>query len=108
MKEDNNFKKVYEKEAPAKLRESSLKNAQGSVSTMRSIFSVLDLYISKFFGAIIHSLKDNSTNGISTNTGFAFGMEKEKPADGKGKGKDDRNEEDWASDEDLPDDLRKS
>lgn len=111
MKEDNNFKKVYEKEAPDDLKERSLKNAQGSVSTMRSFFSVLDLYITKFFGAIVHSLKDNnSNNGLSANTGFGFGFgtEKEDSTEEENEGDDNGQEEDWDSDDDIPDDLKKS
>lgn len=73
MEEKNNFKKVYETEAPDELRNNSLKNAQGSVRTVKSIFDVLDLYISKFFGAIIHSFKDNSSNHLA-NTGLAAGV----------------------------------
>lgn len=107
MQEENNFEKVYEKEAPDSLKERSLKNAQGSVSTMRSFFSVLDLYISKFFGAILHSLTDNTS--VSANTGFAYGMEKEDPTEEKeAENNEDDNEEDWYSDDDIPDDLIKS
>lgn len=104
MKENNNFKKIDEHEAPEELKESSLKNTQGSVNTVKSFFSVLDLYITKFFGAIIHSLKDNSNNGISANTGLGLGIKEkdvlaENEDDGTEKG------EDWYSDSDAPEDL---
>ena len=111
MKEDNNFKKVYEKEAPDNLKESSLKNAQGSVSTMRSFFNVLDLYITKFFGAIIHPFKDNThNNGFSTGPSFPFSMGKEDLVleEEDMYEEDGHDEEDWSSDDDLPDDLIKS
>ncbi len=107
MEDQNNFKKVYEKEAPEKLREHSLKNAQGSVKTVRSFFDVLDLYISKFFGAIIHTFKDNSNSGISANNGLAFGISQEAPdeedkAEPDGKFLDESDTEDWYSDSDAP------
>lgn len=97
MKKDNNFKKVFEREAPQGLKDSSLRNAQGSVNTVRSFFDVLDLYISKFFGVIIHSFKDNSSvnYGIGTGIGLGAGSDEEKG----------KIEEDWHSDSDLPKDL---
>jgi len=95
MEEDNNnFKKVYETKAPEELKESSLKNAQGSVKTVKSFFDVLDLYISKFFGAIIHSFKDNSNNNFSSSLGLS--QEEEDSEDG----------EDWYSDSDAPDNIK--
>lgn len=103
MKEENNFKKVYEKEAPEELKESSLKNTQESVNTVKSFFDVLDLYISKFFGAIIHSFKDNSNNNsLSAGGSMPFSMNLDEDIDKeetKGDG------EDWYSDEDAPKDI---
>lgn len=104
MKEENNFKKVYEKEAPKELRESSLKNTQESVNTVRSFFDVLDLYISKFFGAIIHSFKDNSNNNnsISARGSIPFSLNFNEENDKKENQED---SEDWYSDSDAPKDI---
>lgn len=104
MEEKNNFKKVFEKEAPEQLREDSLKNVQGSIHTVKSFFDVLDLYISKFFGAIIHSFKDNSSlqYGISTGVGLD---EEEEVEDASEDLAVEEGEEDWYSDDDLPKDL---
>jgi hypothetical protein len=104
MEKDNNFKKVFEREAPQELKDSSLRNTQGSVHTVKSFFDVLDLYISKFFGAILHCFKDNS----SINYGVGVGMldtvsdveEEENELE-----IEEENEEDWDSDSDLPKDL---
>ena len=63
---------------------------------MKSFFDVLDLYISKFFGAILHSFKDNSNNKFSSSLGLGLeDDDKEQSEDG----------EDWYSDNDAPDNI---
>lgn len=95
--EKNNFKKVYETEAPEELKDRTLKNTQGSVKTVKSFFDVLDLYISKFFGAIIHSFKDNSNNNFSSSLGLSLDDEDKEHPEEEG--------EDWYSDSDAPDNI---
>ena len=106
MEKDNNFKKVFEREAPQGLKDSSLRNAQGSVHTVKSFFDVLDLYISKFFGAILHSFKDGSNiHNVGIGAGVGYSEEDEEKSDDEGIDLEEGNEEDWYSDDDLPKDL---
>lgn len=107
MEEKNNFKKVFEQEAPEQLREDSLRNVQGSIHTVKSFFDVLDLYISKFFGAIIHSFKDNSSIQYGIGTGVGVNKEEDVVVEHSDDDMEieDENEEDWYTDNDLPKDL---
>jgi hypothetical protein len=107
MEKDNNFKKVFEREAPEGLKDSSLKNAQGSVHTVRSFFDILDLYISKFFGAIIHSFKDSSSMNYGVGTGIGLDTVNDVEDEGNELEIEEENneEEDWNNDSDLPKDL---
>lgn len=86
MEEKNNFKQAYEREAPEHLQKASLNNAQESVRTVRSVLEVLDLYISKFFEAIIHPFKDSQKTEIPLVMGVGLEdpeMNEDKPESGK-------------------------
>lgn len=78
QKEKNNFKEIFNHEAPDSVKNTSLHNAESSVKTVKSFFDVLDVYITKFLDAIVHSFSSpQSITGISNN----LGEEEEETAD---------------------------
>ncbi len=70
MTDNNNFEKVDNYEASDELKDKSLKNTEGNVGAVKAFLNVLDLYISKFFDAFIHSVKDET----DARNGFAAGL----------------------------------
>lgn len=72
MKE-NNFKDIDEHKAPEDLIDKVKKETEGNVGFIRNIFTVLDIYIVKFFSSIFHGIQEEPQEHKTDEREMAFG-----------------------------------
>jgi len=73
MKENNNFKRIDEHKAPDDLLKKVKKETEGNIGFVRNIFTILDIYITKFFGAIFHGVQEEPQEHKTDGKEIAFG-----------------------------------
>ncbi|MGB1217680.1 MAG: hypothetical protein ACPG5P_07375 [Saprospiraceae bacterium] len=72
MKENNNFKGIDEHKAPEDLLKKVKKETEGNIGFLRNIFMIMDIYITNFFGAMLHGIQEEPQEHKTDGKEMAF------------------------------------